>query len=776
MRSKAILIWLVLAAMAQVVMAQTMSDDEVMAMGKRLKAAGDDNKTVVAKVLANGATKEQLQRMQNNKAQAKPSAGSTAGEIKRTNNGETPDFLDFSAEEGDREIFGRDIFRSKQLSFEPNTSMAIGSDYVVGPGDELVVDIYGASQSSSKYKVSPEGYITIPKIGPIAVAGMTVDAAQSRIYGAMGQHYQNAQIKLSVGQTRTITISVMGEVKVPGTYTLSAFATAFHALYMAGGTSPIGTLRDIKVARNGRIISTIDVYEYILNGRLAGDVKLRDNDVIMVGSYINLVKIEGNVKRPMWYEMKKGETLSTLLNFAGGFSGDAYTKSMTVNRISGERRSINTVDEFDFGNFSLADEDSVVVRPNELRYENAATIQGAIKRPGSYGIQKASTLRELIEAAGGLEEQANSKRAILVRLNSDRTRKTIAFDPAAIISGQTADIPLCSEDTITIASLAIFNDKRTMRIEGEVQRPGTFPYSDNTTIEDLITMAGGLSEAASLLNVEVARRIINPTAQTDQEVRSQTFSFTLNEGLSPENGTAFSIQPYDIVYIRRSPVYNEQRSVSISGEVMFAGNYVLENQNVRLSDIVKRAGGLKRNSSARNARLTRLMTKDEIEQRKELMQLAEHSADSINIESSELKDRYTVGIDLEKAMENPGGPEDIVLRDFDEITIPIINTTVSISGEVLHPNSVTYDAKKGYKYYIQEAGGFTKESLRRKAYIIYANGHVAKASKAKIEPGCKIVVPKKAKKPDAATTASKWIGIGSAVATTAAVLLSLIKK
>lgn len=778
-----ILMGLVLAFFAQVALAQSMSDEEVLAMGRRLKAAGDDNKTVVSKVLANGATKEQLMRLQSNKQFVTASAGqgSSSGDVSRSNNGEdTPDFDLSDPEDAEavksRKVFGRDIFRQKNLSFEPNTAMAIGSDFVVGPGDELILDIYGASQSSNKYKVSPEGFITIPRIGPVAVSGLTVEAAQNRIYQAVGKHYQNASLKLSVGQTRTINISVMGEVRVPGSYKLSAFATVFHALYLAGGTSSIGTLRDIKVVRNGRIISTIDVYEYILNGRLAGDVKLKDNDVIMVGSYINLVEVTGNVKRPMWYEMKKGETLTTLLNFAGGFSGGAYTKDVTVNRSTGERLSLSTVDEFDFGNFALADEDIVVVRGNEQRYENAVELKGAVKRPGSYGLDKAGTIRELLEAAGGLDEQANFERAILVRLNEDRTRSTIAFDPKGILDGTVADIPLCNEDEITIASLVAFNDNRTMRIEGEVWNPGKFPYSDNTTIEDLITLAGGLKESASLLNVEVARRIIDPNAEEDREVRSQTFSVDLKEGLKVDGGSGFIIQPYDIVYVRRSPVYNVQHSVNISGEVMFAGNYVLENQNVRISEIVKRAGGLKRNSSAHDARLVRTMTEEELARQRELMDLARRSSDSIDVSTFVARDKYTVGIDLQKALDNPGGPDDVVLRDNDQIFVPLINTTVKVNGEVLFPNSVTYDAKKKVKYYIEESGGYTKESARRRAYIVYSNGHIARARKGKVEPGCEIVVPKKKQKQDNSTSVARWISITSALSTTAAVVVTIFKK
>lgn len=780
MKTTKFLACLAVAVFTQAAFAQALSDEEVLTLGQSLKAAGDDNKTVTAKVLARGATKEQLLRIKAKQSAYSTATGSSVENSSRVNNGETIDWESLHKESDTtptaRKIFGQDIFRSKKLSFEPNTSMAIGNDYIVGPGDDLIVDIYGASQSSQKYHVSPEGTITIPRIGPIQVADMTLGAAQARIANTIGKHYQNASIKLTVGQTRTISISVMGEVKVPGSYTLSAFATVFHAIYMAGGTNEIGTLRDIKVVRNGRIISTVDVYDYILNGRLSGSVKLRDNDVIMVGSYVNLVHIDGFIKRPMWYELKKGETLSSILSYAGGFAGGAYTKSVTIKRSAGDRRSISTIDEAEFSSFTLADEDSILVRANENRFENIVTLKGAVKRPGEYGLQQILTLRELLEAAGGLDEQAIADRGVLIRLNPDRTYKSISINPQSILNGETIDIPLCNEDVITIATKANFNEDRFVRIEGDVWEPGKYPFATTMTIGDLITLAGGLQESASLMNIEVARRIIDPTANTDLDVRSKTFSFNLNRDLSLQGDIHFEIQPYDIVYVRRSPVYNTQMSVNIAGEVMFAGNYVLENQNVRLSDIVKRAGGLKRNSSAHNARLMRHMAQEEIMRQKDLKSLAERSNDSINLNIDSLSiETYSVGIDLEKAIANPGGPDDIILHNRDEIFVPLINTTVKINGEVLYPNTVTYDKKKGWRYYIQEAGGFTKESAKKKAYIVHSNGHISKAKKSKVEPGCEIIVPKKKHKTGSSDSAMKWISICTAMASTAAVVISAIK-
>lgn len=778
MKRRIFILGLVLLTSVQMMLAQSMTDAQITDYAKQRTATGANPKTIGAELLAKGATEEQLRRVYNDYNSVSnnnnESASVTVVNRDRINNGEeAPDATTSST--GGRVVFGRDIFRSKNLSFEPNMNTVTPQNYVLGPGDELIVDIYGASQASAKYTIAPDGTVVIPRIGPVAVSGMSVEGAQARIMGAMGKHYKNSSIKLTVGQTRTITISVMGEVLTPGTYTLSAFATVFHALYMAGGTSSIGTLRDIKVARNGHIISTVDVYEYILNGRLAGNVALADNDVIIVGAYNNLVEITGNVKRPMWYEMKKNESVKSILAFAGEFTGDAYTKNISVERRAGDKLSVYNVDEFDFGSFTLADEDHVIVRGNEQRYSNLTVIEGAVKRPGNYELSSVSSVKGLINAAGGLEEDALTTRAVLTRTNEDRSKKTITIDLAGIIAGTAADIILQNEDVLTIGSLATLHSEQTYTIEGEVYNPGTMAFAENTTIEDLITKAGGLRESASLLNVEVARRIVDPSAPADLDVRSETFTFSLKDDLSVEGGTGFVLKPYDRVYIRHSPVYNDQRSVNISGEIMFAGNYVLADQNVRISEIVNRAGGLKKKASARDARLLRNMDVAEMARQDQMLKMAANAADSVDVEHLELATTYSVGIDLDKALKNPGSDYDIVLRDGDQIIIPQVNTTVKINGEVLYPNSVTFKEKKGYLYYINEAGGFTKESVKRKSYIIYANGHVSKASKGHIEPGCEIVVPKKKHKHDAGDT-MKWISLSSSLMTAAALVVSMLKK
>lgn len=756
-------------------MAQAMTDKQIVEYAKQRQKAGADAKTIGTELLEKGATREQLQKVYADYQAGEYDAGSGAAapvavNRDRINNGEEAPVAQTTA---GRQVFGRDIFRSKNLSFEPNMNIAIPQTYVLGPGDELIVDVYGASQTSNKYKVAPDGSVVIPRVGPVGVSGMTVEKAQAKINSALGQHYQNSAIKVSVGQTRTISINVMGEVLTPGTYTLSAFSTVFHALYMAGGTSSIGTLRDIHVARNGKVISTVDVYEYIMNGRLAGNVALKDGDVIIVNPYQCLVNISGNVRRPMWYELKKGESLKTILDFAGDFTGDAYTKSIRVERRAGDKLSVYNVSEFDQGTFVLMDEDRVSVAAVENRYENSVVINGSVKRPGNFDLTKVKTVRGLIEAAGGLQEDAKPDNAVLIRMNEDRSTQAISLDIKGILSGATADFVLKNEDRLTISSLAQLHAEQNLVIEGEVYHPGTFKFSEKITVSDLITLAGGLRESASVLNVEVARRIVDATANKEREIRTETFTFALKEGMGMEDGSRFPLMPYDHVYIRRSPVYNEQYSVYVTGEVMFAGNYVLADNNVRLSSVIERAGGLKDKASAHDARLIRRMNATELARQQQTRQMAINAADSVDLSKLEMGSTYTVAIDLEKAMEKPGSNYDILLRNGDQIIIPQRNTTVKVNGEVLHPNSITYLDGKNYKYFVNEAGGFTKESLKRKTYIVYANGHVTKASKGKVEPGCEIVVPTKPKRDTAAIT--KWSTVVTGFITTAALIIAAIK-
>lgn len=648
-----------------------------------------------------------------------------------------------------KRIFGHDIFNRRLLSFEPNMNLATPSRYVLGPGDVVVVDIYGASQRSMQLTVSPEGEITVPGYGPIQVSGLSVESANARIRSTLGSRYSSSNIKMSVNRSRTIMVHVMGEVKAPGTYRLSGYATVFHALYMAGGIRNLGTLRNIKVSRGGRVISVVDVYEFILNGRLAGNVSLQDDDVIQVGTYDCIVGITGNVKRPMFYEMRKNETISTLLKYAGGFTGDAYTKSVRVQRSTGERHSVHNVEEFDMSVFKVADGDNVTVDGILDRYENVVEIKGAVFRPGQFQLgEDVFSVRSLVEHAEGLTEDAFPDHAIIHRLKPDRTMEVISVDVAGIMSEAIPDVPLKNEDVLFIPTNTENIKERTLTITGAVMSPGTYEYADNTTIEDLIIMAGGLRDQASLARVDVSRRILDPMATEKTNQIAESFSFDIKDGLVINHDRQFYLQPYDVVHVRRSPAFHTARTITVVGEVNYEGDFTLENKSLRLSDAIKMAGGATDAAYLRGARLIRKMNDEERVRmratREAIKDLLVDRNDSLAWKRMDLDNSYPVGIELDEAINNPGSDKDVLLREGDRIYVPEYNGSVKVSGDVMFPNTIFYEKGQNAKFYVKQAGGFGHRAKKSKMFIVYQNGTVGIAKKGAMpEPGCEIVVPSK---------------------------------
>ena len=792
-----------------------MSDQQVLKFIQQEQKAGTNQGQIVTKLMQRGVKVEQIQRLRKQYDQqlkqrgmqgAADAAVSAADSRMRKNNAKdqqltagqqgTSTELNQEAdlqyeqiqqninEVGDGKtgpdslkVFGRDIFNNKLLSFEPNMNIATPQNYVLGPGDQVVIDIYGASQKSENLTVSPDGDITVPGYGPIRVAGMTVAGAQSRIRSTLGSRYASSSLKVAVGQTRTIMINVMGEVKAPGTYTLSAFATVFHALYMAGGINDLGTLRNIKVYRGGKQVTVVDVYEYILNGRLAGNIRLQENDVIVVGPYECLVGIQGNVKRPMFYEMRPTESVAQVIKYAGGFTGDAFKKSVRLVRKSGERYSVHTVDEFDMSSFKLTDGDAITVDGMINRYENMVQVNGAVFRPGQFELGKQITsVRSLIEAAGGLTEDAFTSRGVMYRMKEDRTLEALSVDIAGIMAGSVADVPLKNEDVLFVPTQSERVSERIVTIQGEVFSPGTYQFAENETIEDLILRAGGLTDAASLSKVDVSRRIRDPKALNAGQEISKNYSFSIKDGFVVDGNKGFVLEPYDVVQVRRSPGYMEPRTVKVEGEVAFGGEFTLSKKNQRLSDLIKEAGGVTQEAYVKGARLERHMNADEKARLQAALEAARQTAgdkDSIDIDKLETSEYYNVGIDLEKALANPGGDYDIVVRDSDRIVVPEYNGTVKISGNVRFPNTVAFMAGKSWKHYVNQAGGFGDRSKKSKSYIVYQNGTVSQVGKGKIEPGCEIVVPKKGKRDLANLT--QWLGIGSSLASLATMVVALTK-
>ena len=681
-----------------------------------------------------------------------------------------------------RKVFGRDIFNNKELSFEPNMNISTPQKYVLGAGDAVIIDVYGASQKTINSTVSPDGDITIEGFGPVKVAGLTVEQANARLKNQLGARYSSSKIRLTVGQTKTIMINVMGEVSTPGTYTLSAFATVFHALYMAGGVNDLGTLRNIKVYRQNRLVSVVDIYDYILNGKLTGNIRLTDNDVIVVGPYDCLVTVTGKVKRPMIYEMKKNESVGTLLKYAGGFTGDAYRKAVRLLRKTGRELSVYNVGEFDFNTFHIADGDSIGVDSILNRYENKIEIKGAVFRPGFYNIGKdIHSVRTLIEHAEGLTEDAFTNRAIIHRMKEDRTLEVIAIDVKGILKGTVADIPLKKNDVLFIPTKSESQTQKTLTIHGEVHYPGVYVYADNETLEDLVLQAGGLKDKASTVKVDVSRRIVNPKALSTDSLISHTFTFALKDGFVIDGTSGFTLLPFDEVYVRKSPGYSEQQNVEVVGNVMFAGTYTLSTKNERLSDIITKAGGVTDLAYVKGARLERRMTPDERLRMNTLLKMAERQnskKDSLDTKKLNIGDTYFVGIELDKALKEPGGDADIVLREHDRIIVPEFNGTVKISGEVMYPNTVSFEKNKSVRWYINQAGGWGNRAKRNHTYIIYMNGTVAKKSyKTKVRPGCEIVVPTKPEK--GGNSLAQWLSIGTSVASIAtmvATMTNLLRK
>ena len=695
-------------------------------------------------------------------------------------------------------VFGREIFSNKNLSFEPNLNVPTPKGYVLSAGDELLINVWGDSELNLKLKVSPEGTILIPNLGPVSVSGLTIETAENRIRQELGRIMStlsgetdgaNTFVSVSLSQIRSIKVNIVGEVVAPGTYTLPSFATLFNALYAAGGVNEIGSLRGIKVYRNSKEVAKLDVYDYLLNGKYNTNIRLEENDMVIVSPYDQLAVVQGKVKRNRIFELKKGETLSQLLNMAGGFTGDAYRKDVRIKRKAGSRYQIATVTEDKYPTFAMMDGDSLLVDSVIPFYENRLTVTGAVWRPGEYELNGAvHTVRQLVDQAAGLKGDEFAGRAQITRLNPDFTTTVIAVDIRGILNGAAPDMELKPEDQLSIPSLFDLREPYTIKVSGAVNYVDTvLPYRNNLTVEDAIMMAGGLKESAATVNVEVARRIKDTKTYENTNRTAEVFNFELNDNLGlistdgKKSDTVFTLEPFDEVYVRFSPGYQEQQVVKVNGEITFAGDYVLAEKNSRLSDIIAKAGGITPDAYVKGASLKRQLTEDEMRRLETLLQLSanKQSRDSVALSLENIKD-YSVGIDLEKALTNPGSAHDVVLRDGDELYIPQFQSTVKISGAVTYPNSVTYTNGMSVKSCLSQAGGYN-DIARKYPIVIYMNGKVATTRKRfiffkhypKVEPGSEIVVPAKTQQ-DRKTSLAEILSITSSTTSMAAMITSII--
>jgi len=825
--------------------AQAMTDNQIIQFVQQEQQKGSDQQTIVTKLLQKGVTPEQLRRirkkyeaqksqlgavdlqdqgttpnntanrMRTNKEKALEKLNQKNGYMIRSQREEMEEKLKTKTDKqndlndeiefmdidsliyyqnyfrDESQVFGRNIFNNKLLTFEPNQNMATPANYCLGAGDLVVIDVWGASQQTFEGTISPDGVVVIDGVGPIKLAGLTVKQATQTVKSRLSQYYADCSFSLSVGDTRSIQVQVVGDVMVPGTYTLSSLSSAFNALYAAGGINEIGTLRDIKVYRAGRQVASIDVYDYLLNGNEKGDIRLQDNDIIQVGPYECLVNVRGKIKRPMFYEMKRSETVKQLLRYAGGFSGDAYTKNVRLSRKSGQEYSMYTVDEFQMGNFNVMDGDSLYVDSVIARYNNMVEVRGAVKHAGQYQLGgEIQTVRGLLQVAEGLREDAFRNRAVMHREKEDLTLEMVSVDIDGILNGSVADIPLKKGDVLFVPSTVDMKGEQVLKISGEVIYPGTYQYAENTTVEDLILQAGGLTEAASMAKVDVFRRINDINSVENTGVMAESFSFAIEDGFRVKEGS-FKLLPYDEVVVRRSPSYSEQKNVSITGCVNFEGQYSMTSKNFRLSDLVKAAGGVTSLAYTKGARLNRVMTPDERLQRESSLraaqiQLYEESlssdkefnkaqADSLLQMKMDLGTTYPVAVNLEKAMASPGCPDDIVLREGDQVEIPQFSNTVKISGEVSYPISMNYKKGETLNYYIKRAGGYGNKAKKNGVYAIYMNGAVEKISRRSskaIEPGCEIVVP--TKKQGKKMTSGEIVALTSGAASISSVVIAVI--
>lgn len=758
-------IFAALALASQPARAQ-MSDDAVISYVKSGMASGRSQTDMAKELAARGVTKAQAERIKAKYEEEQASQNEAARVAgvqeyqRRVNDGaleSTAGDIDAVStelgENGAKRVYGRDIFTSRNLTFAPSSNLPTPSNYVLGPGDEVIIEIWGTNEATIRRTISQEGTINIPNIGLVNLNGMTIRKADAYMKKKLGQIYSvdgdnaKSEIKLSLGNIRTIQVNMMGEVANPGTYYLSSLSNLYHALHRAGGVSSLGSLRDIQLIRKGKVIANVDIYDFIREGRMEGDLILEEGDIINVPPYDIIVDIAGNVRRPMSYELKDGETVADLLDYAAGFTGDAYTKNIRMIRRNGSEYQIYTINEPDYAGFELMEGDALTVGAMLDRFENRIEVKGAVYRPGTYELgDEIGTVKELVAKAEGLKGDAFTNRALITREREDLTLEILPVDLGAVMAGMAPDVALMKNDILYIPSIHDLKDLGNITVAGEVARPGTFVYADNMTLEDAIMMAGGLLESASTVKIDVSRRIKNPTSDTPSETIGELFTFSFKDGYVLDGETGFVLQPYDHVMVRRSPGYETQRLVRVTGEVVFPGEYTMTRKEERLSDLVEKSGGLTQWAYVKGARLQRRIIGEERTRMQSTLEVLDSARDSINIERLDLGSTYFVGIDLEEALANPGSDADLVLREGDVLGVPEYINTVKISGNVMYPNTVTYNPHMTVRDYVTMAGGYGYRSKKSKAYIIYLNGTVERAkrlSRNVVEPGCEIVVPQK---------------------------------
>lgn len=757
----------------------TMTDQQVLDYAKKAMASGKKQSDIVKELALKGVDRAQAARVKK-LYEAQMAEGETKkGNTKETTLSDRQHVLneDYKLEEeldenltnnkkeenlnkdlllkGDMiEVFGRNVFRNNRLSFTPNINIPTPRNYVLGPGDEVIVDIFGANQTTIRSIISPEGYINVDILGPIYLSGKTIESANSYLKNKLSQIYEGlnggeeqTDIQISLGQVRSIQVSIIGEVPNPGTYQVSSLATVFHAMFQAGGVKEPGTVRDIKVVRNNKTVASVDIYDFLINGIRRNDVRLEEGDVIVVAPYKNIVKVVGAVKRPLNFEMKDGETVADVLRFAGGFDKSAYSENLSVVRQNAHDIVVSLVESDQYDSFALKNGDEVEVKNMDARYENRIVASGSLKLPGVFELNdEVNSVRKLVKKAGGVLPEAFTQRAIIHRKHQDRSLETMPVNLEGVLNGSKPDVPLMNNDSLYIYSVYDINDQGVLTINGEVADPGIFPFAANTTVKDLILQAGGLLRSASVARVDVARLIVDNESLVAQKDISTYYTFSLNNGFAVDGADKFVLEPYDVVTVRRSPSYVSNRVVKVTGEVNFPGDYNMSRREERVSDIIAKAGNITDFAYVKGTQLLRKKTDADKKQNELMADAVEASNDSV-FDKNMVEQRYLVSFDMADALKNPGGENDLVLVDGDELIVPVLNNTVKIDGAVQMPTTVSY--KKGMKKsdLVNAAGGYAKRAYKRRAYIVYMNGRVSKLRRfTTVEPGSRVFIPKKEKR------------------------------
>ena len=765
-----------------------MSDQQVIQELRKYENSGMSQQQILIELNKKGISASQLQRLrqqyENQKDVTNTAVESNYDPSENTFR-DTSDVPVITAQTPqtapEERVYGQNFFSSGNLTFAPNMNMPTPANYVLGSGDELIIDVWGDSELNVRYTIAPDGHITVPGLGRIQLSGLSVKQAETKIKNQFSTIYSDLDssqprtfLGISVGNVRTIKVNVMGEVNTPGTYTLSSFSSAFHALYVSGGPNRIGSLRNILVFRNGNIAASIDLYEYLMKGNNMGDITLRDGDIVKVEPYGILAQITGEVKRPMWYEMRDNETLDDLIGFAGGFSGNAYRANVSLLRKGSGEMEAYTLNDSQYAYFNLKDGDQISVGNILNQFSNMVEISGAVYRPGKYAIgDQLKTVRDLVSIAEGTTGDAYLPRVLLYRQQEDLTQTMQSFDLDALLNNRISDIALQKNDQLHIPSVLSLEDSLTVYIGGEVRLPGSYPYATNMHLEDIILRAGGLRESASTAQIDVYRRIKDPASTAVSAQTGQSFRFSLRDGEIISSDASFVLQPFDQVVIRRSPGYEIQQNIVVRGEVLFDGQYAKIKKDERLSSFVERAGGLTEYAYAKGARLSRQLTEAERKRTRDaLLASAQMGSDSSYVEQLDFSKQY-VGIDLEKALNKPGSNDDLILRNGDELYIPQYEGTVKISGGVLYPNTVTYSKRMTLESYVRQAGGYSRLAMKNKPFVIYMNGKVAAGRWARIEPGCEIVVPERPEREP--VSLQSLLSISTSVATLGLLITNLIK-